>query len=616
MRHDLRDPHPHARRRSRRRERPGRRLRPAGRLQLRRARRAATARSTGCACRATTARRCSRGCSIPTPGTGRSARVASSRSSAATCPGTLVIETTFTTDDRQRAADRRAGVRRGPARPRPRPRRAARAAAPASRASTASVSSRMELAPRPEYGLVQPLFRATEDGGAHVRRPQPDRRARRRAGRGRRRDDDARRSPSREGERGRLRAALGRRRGRAARRRRRPPTCRRAHRGHRRGVALLGGRARHLRGPAPRARALQRARAEGPDLPADRRDRRGADHVAARDGRRRAQLGLPLRVDPRREPHARGALHRRLLRRGRGVRLVHDELRGRRHGRATRCRSCTGSAASTTSPSASCRTCAAGATRARARRQRRLEPDPARRLRRAAERAAPLPRAARRAASRRSSSFVADLADAAARRWSERDAGMWEMRGEPRHHLSSKVLCWTALDRAVKLAPQLGEYAQGRGVGGGARRRSARRSSSAAGARSGRPTRSRSTPTSSTRAQLLMPLVGFLPATDPRMRSTIEAIARDLTEDGLVLRYRNEEGLNADGLTRRGGHVRDLLVLARLVPGAGRRGRARRGALRPARRATRTTSACSPRRSTPPTASCSATSRRRSATSA
>jgi GH15 family glucan-1,4-alpha-glucosidase len=45
-----------------------------------------------------------------------------------------------------------------------------------------------------------------------------------------------------------------------------------------------------------------------------------------------------------------------------------------------------------------------------------------------------------------------------------------------------------------------------------------------------------------------MPIVGFLPASDARMRSTIEAIARDLTKDGLVLRYLNEEGLNADGL--------------------------------------------------------------------
>src|SRR3954447_16157663 len=56
--------------------------------------------------------------------------------------------------------------------------------------------------------------------------------------------------------------------------------------------------------------------------------------------------------------------------------------------------------------------------------------------------------------------FAGDLADTAALRWTEKDAGMWEMRGEPRHHVSSKVLCWTALDRAVKLAPHLGEFAK------------------------------------------------------------------------------------------------------------------------------------------------------------
>ena len=49
-------------------------------------------------------------------------------------------------------------------------------------------------------------------------------------------------------------------------------------------------------------------------------------------------------------------------------------------------------------------------------------------------------------------------------------------------------------------------------------------------------------------AALLMPLVGFLPGDDPRMRSTIDAIADDLTEGGLVLRYRNQAGLNEDGL--------------------------------------------------------------------
>jgi alpha,alpha-trehalase len=50
-------------------------------------------------------------------------------------------------------------------------------------------------------------------------------------------------------------------------------------------------------------------------------------------------------------------------------------------------------------------------------------------------------------------------------------------------------------------------------------------------------------------SQLLMPILGFLPATDERMRSTIEAIAADLTEDGLVLRYRTDEGEGADGLS-------------------------------------------------------------------
>src|SRR3954452_20600172 len=54
--------------------------------------------------------------------------------------------------------------------------------------------------------------------------------------------------------------------------------------------------------------------------------------------------------------------------------------------------------------------------------------------------------------------FVAELADTAARRWTERDSGIWEMRGEPPHHLSSKVLCWVALDRAVKLADRVGRY--------------------------------------------------------------------------------------------------------------------------------------------------------------
>jgi alpha,alpha-trehalase len=144
--------------------------------------------------------------------------------------------------------------------------------------------------------------------------------------------------------------------------------------------------------------------------------------------------------------------------------------------------------------------------------------------------------------------FAADLADTAARRWSEKDSGMWEMRGEPRHHLSSKVLCWTALDRAAKLAPQLGQYAKLNEWE--AARDEVRAAILERGWSEQKQAYAQSFDSDELdAAQLLMPLVGFLPATDERMRSTIEAIASDLTEDGLVLRYRNQEGLNADGLT-------------------------------------------------------------------
>jgi GH15 family glucan-1,4-alpha-glucosidase len=144
--------------------------------------------------------------------------------------------------------------------------------------------------------------------------------------------------------------------------------------------------------------------------------------------------------------------------------------------------------------------------------------------------------------------FVADLADTAARRWSEKDSGMWEMRGEPRHHLSSKVLCWTALDRAVKLAPQLGQHAKLKEWE--AARDEIRAAILGRGWSDEKQAYAQSFGSDELdAAQLLMPILGFLRADDERMRSTIEAIARELTEDGLVLRYRNDEGLNADGLT-------------------------------------------------------------------
>src|SRR4051794_1721604 len=144
--------------------------------------------------------------------------------------------------------------------------------------------------------------------------------------------------------------------------------------------------------------------------------------------------------------------------------------------------------------------------------------------------------------------FVADLADTAARRWTEKDSGIWEMRGEPLNHLSSKVMCWVALDRAVKLAPALGEHAKA--AEWAAARDAVREAIETRGWSEARQAYAQSFGSDELDgAQLLMPIYGFAPATDPRMRSTIEAIARDLTDDGLVLRYRAQEGLNADGLS-------------------------------------------------------------------
>ena len=127
--------------------------------------------------------------------------------------------------------------------------------------------------------------------------------------------------------------------------------------------------------------------------------------------------------------------------------------------------------------------------------------------------------------------FIAGLADTAARRWTERDAGMWEMRGEPRHHLSSKVFCWTALDRAVRLAPALGAYA--RTEAWAAERDHIRGAILARGWSERRQAYAQSFDSDALDGGvLLMPLVGFLPATDPRMRSTIDVIAGELTRTG------------------------------------------------------------------------------------
>src|SRR5260370_13754306 len=116
------------------------------------------------------------------------------------------------------------------------------------------------------------------------------------------------------------------------------------------------------------------------------------------------------------------------------------------------------------------------------------------------------------------------------------------MLGKPRHHVSSKLLCWVALDRAVRLAPKLDEFAKVEGWT--AERDRIQEAILERGWSKRRQAFSQAFDSDELDAAvLLMPRFGFLPATDERMRSTIETIARDLTLDGLVLRYRNGEGL-------------------------------------------------------------------------
>ncbi len=142
--------------------------------------------------------------------------------------------------------------------------------------------------------------------------------------------------------------------------------------------------------------------------------------------------------------------------------------------------------------------------------------------------------------------FLVALADSAAHRWREPDQGIWEVRGEPRHFLYSKVMCWVALDRAIKLAGKL--HATDR-VGGW---KSAQDEIWQTVIRDGwNDSAGAFTQYFGSEAldasNLMMTIVGFLPADDPRMLATIEAIADRLTDErGLVYRYRTEDGV--DGL--------------------------------------------------------------------
>jgi GH15 family glucan-1,4-alpha-glucosidase len=129
--------------------------------------------------------------------------------------------------------------------------------------------------------------------------------------------------------------------------------------------------------------------------------------------------------------------------------------------------------------------------------------------------------------------------------WEQPDEGIWEVRGGPQHFTHSKVMAWAAVDRAIKGAERYGlEAPLDRWR---ATRVRIHEEICSRGYDSGLGSFVQSFGSKQLDASLLMlPLVGFLPVADPRMRGTVEAIERHLTVDGLVLRY--DSAATQDGL--------------------------------------------------------------------
>ena len=135
--------------------------------------------------------------------------------------------------------------------------------------------------------------------------------------------------------------------------------------------------------------------------------------------------------------------------------------------------------------------------------------------------------------------LVCSQVEEAIAHWREPDHGIWEVRGEPQHFTSSKVMCWVACDRGARLATLREEHDLA------ARWRRAADEIHAdvcANAVDERGVFTMHYDTAALDASaLLLPLVRFLPLEDPRIRATVVAIADELTLDGLVLRYKVEE---------------------------------------------------------------------------
>ncbi len=138
--------------------------------------------------------------------------------------------------------------------------------------------------------------------------------------------------------------------------------------------------------------------------------------------------------------------------------------------------------------------------------------------------------------------FISKITNAACRMWKTKDSGIWEVRGGPRHFTYSKLMCWAALDRAIQMAEKQGFEAPL------ARWKKTRRQIRQAIIEHGFSQKLNSfvqafDSEALDATSLLIPIMGFLPADDPRVEGTIDATFNHLTENGLVYRYREDDGL-------------------------------------------------------------------------
>jgi GH15 family glucan-1,4-alpha-glucosidase len=145
--------------------------------------------------------------------------------------------------------------------------------------------------------------------------------------------------------------------------------------------------------------------------------------------------------------------------------------------------------------------------------------------------------------------LVQSQAECATAVWRQPDQGIWEARGAPQHYVSSKLMCWVALDRAAKLAEIRGETGLGLTWAHTAAEIKADILEHGVDARG--VLRQHYDTDALDASVLLAAIFGFLPAGDERLRTTVLTIADELTENGFVLRYRTEQ--TDDGLSGKEG---------------------------------------------------------------